>query len=307
MNNELAIREVEPAEMLDIQPDEARRSLQAIKAFQNVVQTEMVKGHDYGVIQGTDRPTLLKPGAEKLAKLLKCSDTYEIDKEEERWDKDDPFFYYRVRCTLKHMQTGTVISEGIGSCNSLESRYRWRWVFSSELPDGIDKSKLQRMERKSRKTGKPYVHYRIENDDIFTQVNTLQKMACKRSLVDAALHAGRLSDVFTQDLEDFAAGWEEINQPDAGVIDVEEAEEKKPEQVEKAISKNSEPENSEKQSTSEEDQLFAQIREVLEAQKHDELFINRRMEGLKPQNAEALKTILANEKKRLQNGNGKEE
>ena len=43
---------------------------------------------------------------------------------------------------------------------------------------------------------------RIENDEIFSQRNTLLKMAKKRALVDAALSAGRLSDMFTQDMED---------------------------------------------------------------------------------------------------------
>jgi len=42
----------------------------------------------------------------------------------------------------------------------------------------------------------------VENEDIYSQVNTILKMAKKRALVDAALSAGRLSQVFTQDIED---------------------------------------------------------------------------------------------------------
>jgi hypothetical protein len=45
--------------------------------------------------------------------------------------------------------------------------------------------------------------YQVTNPDVFDQVNTILKMAKKRALVDAALSAGRLSDLFTQDLEDF--------------------------------------------------------------------------------------------------------
>ena len=44
--------------------------------------------------------------------------------------------------------------------------------------------------------------YRLDNEDIYSQVNTILKMAKKRALVDAALSAGRLSQVFTQDIED---------------------------------------------------------------------------------------------------------
>jgi hypothetical protein len=65
----------------------------------------------------------------------------------------------------------------------------------------MDKSKLVSQERHS-KTGGHWTAYRLDNEDIYSQVNTILKMAKKRALVDAALSAGRLSDVFTQDIED---------------------------------------------------------------------------------------------------------
>ncbi|KKK67335.1 hypothetical protein LCGC14_2955110, partial [marine sediment metagenome] len=46
---------------------------------------------------------------------------------------------------------------------------------------------------------------RVENDDPYTLVNTLLKMAKKRALVDAVLSATRSSGLFTQDVEDFAS------------------------------------------------------------------------------------------------------
>ena len=97
---------------------------------------------------------------------------------------------------------GATVSEGMGECNSMESKYRWRWVGERDLPAGTDKTKLVSQERRSAKTGGHWTVYRMDNDDIYSQVNTILKMAKKRALVDAALSAGRLSDVFTQDLED---------------------------------------------------------------------------------------------------------
>ncbi|MCK7475628.1 MAG: hypothetical protein MZV49_24095 [Rhodopseudomonas palustris] len=44
--------------------------------------------------------------------------------------------------------------------------------------------------------------YRFPNEEIYTQVNTVLKMAKKRAQVDAALSVGRLSNIFTQDIED---------------------------------------------------------------------------------------------------------
>ncbi len=182
-------------------PDEAqfRQSIQAINKFQQIVHANMVKDQDYGVIPGTTKPTLLKPGAEKIVKLLGLADEYEILDRQEDWNK--PFFRYLLQCNLRHLATGTIISQGFGECNSMESKYHYRWIGERDLPEGIDKTKLVSQERRS-KTGGHWTVYRFDNEDIFSQVNTILKMAKKRALVDAALSAGRLSNVFTQDLED---------------------------------------------------------------------------------------------------------
>jgi hypothetical protein len=188
-------------------PDEQKfsRDIEAINRFQRIVHAQMVEGQDYGVIPGTSKPTLLKPGAEKITKLLGLSDRYEIIDRQEDWQR--PFFRYLVKCQLVHVSSGVVISEGLGECNSMESKYRWRWVFYNDLPEHLkgDNAKEERhrlaMKSVTTKRGKTTM-YRIENEDVYSQVNTMLKMAKKRALVDAALSAGRLSNVFTQDVED---------------------------------------------------------------------------------------------------------
>lgn len=50
--------------------------------------------------------------------------------------------------------------------------------------------------------------YRISNDDIYSLVNTILKMAEKRALVAATLIAVNASDYFTQDMEDIVEGVE---------------------------------------------------------------------------------------------------
>lgn len=184
-------------------PDEQqfKADLVAITKFQQACQKLMLKGHDYGVIPGTQKPTLLKPGAEKITKILGLSDTYEVTQRTEDWDRG--FFHYEVKCTLTHLGSGIVISEGLGSCNSMESKYRYRWLWNSELPPDFDKEKAVKR-WVTLKSGSKSPQFRIDNEDIHSQVNTLLKMAEKRSLVDAALHAGRLSDLFTQDIEDIS-------------------------------------------------------------------------------------------------------
>ena len=184
-------------------PDETkfRADIQAINKFQQVVHANLISGQDFGVIPGTSKPTLLKPGAEKITKLLGLCDRYEILDRQEDWQR--PFFRYLVKCQLQTASSGLIVSEGFGECNSMEGKYRYRWVWPRDLPETFDKESAVTKIINTR-NGK-VAQYRVDNDDIYTQVNTLVKMAKKRALVDAALSAGRLSNVFTQDIEDIEA------------------------------------------------------------------------------------------------------
>ncbi|MCE5329886.1 hypothetical protein LLG07_06105 [bacterium] len=179
--------------------DEAKGEFNELQRF---VKSVMKEGSDYGIVPGTEKPTLLKPGAEKLAHLYGLTSEVEFISSVEDWDK--PFFNYVIKTKLFHFKTGIKVAEGIGSCNSYEARYRYRWVFESELSeyDKANKDELKRKEFYSKKQGKNYVMYRVLNDDIYSQINTIQKMAEKRSYVDAVLKATRTSDSFTQDMED---------------------------------------------------------------------------------------------------------
>jgi len=120
--------------ILDIEPGRARSNLLAIKAFQAVVREVLIEGADFGKIPGCgDQPTLLKPGAEKIAKLLNLYEEYEFVEKLEDWDK--PLFHYLILCTLKDMASGTKVASGLGECNSRESRYRFRWVPESQASE----------------------------------------------------------------------------------------------------------------------------------------------------------------------------
>jgi hypothetical protein len=180
---------------LDIDLDHVTAGLTKIKAFQSLVRKQLVPDHDYGTIPGTPRPSLWKPGAEKLCKLLALADSYTVVDKVEDWKEG--FFYYRVTCELHSIRDGTLIAQGLGSCNSKESRYRYRWAFGSEVPEHLDKNALHKKTIRTKK-GQKAVMYRIENEDPYSLPNTLLKMAKKRSMIDAVLSAGRLSDIFSQ-------------------------------------------------------------------------------------------------------------
>ena len=142
--------------------DALSSALEKIKAFQALVQRQLVEGMDYGKIPGCgERLVLLKPGAEKISVLLGLRSNFEIVREIE--DFESGFFSYMVRCSLV-TGAGEVVTQGFGQCNTRERRF-----------------------------GK---------GDPFSGANVALKMARKRALVDAALTVGSLSNLFTQDLED---------------------------------------------------------------------------------------------------------
>lgn len=173
-------------------------TMQKIAQFQTVIQRTLKKDHDYGVIPGTgNKPTLLKPGAEKILMLMGLTSEYEIvDKVQ---DYEGGFFAFTIKCTI--FRNDLKITEGVGHANTKEARYARRWVTEKKLPEGSDKSSLPKREREG-KYGK-YIEYQIDNDDPYTLANTVLKMAKKRAQVDAVLTVASLSEIFTQDLEDY--------------------------------------------------------------------------------------------------------
>lgn len=179
--------------------DEAKARYNLLKKFVKFVMTE---NSDYGVIPGTDKPTLLKPGAEKLNNIYGFYSESEIIEKIEDWDK--PFFNYIAKAILYNKRTGIKEAEGIGSCNSMESKFRYRWIFESELTQQQkdDKENLKTKVIFSKKKNRSFKLFRVLNDDLYSQVNTFQKMADKRAFVAATLKATRTSDMFTQDMED---------------------------------------------------------------------------------------------------------
>lgn len=95
-------------------------TLGKINQFQQVVQAQFIQGHDFGIIPGTgSKPTMLKPGAEKIVMLLGLTSEFEIL--ESTRDFDQGFFQYQIKCQLK--KNGFVVTEGIGSANTRERKY----------------------------------------------------------------------------------------------------------------------------------------------------------------------------------------
>ncbi|MFC6385233.1 hypothetical protein ACFP7A_01355 [Sporolactobacillus kofuensis] len=204
-----------PLSLIDeIDVGSVQGTLSKIARLQTVIQSTLKSGHDYDVIPGTGKPTLLKPGAEKVLMLFGITSEYDLVEKIEDYEKG--IFAFTFKCTL--LKSGQKITEGLGSCNSKEDKYRWRLVKEEDVPSGIDLSTL-----KSRTNNYGQKKYRIENDDTYSLANTILKMAKKRAQIDATLTVASLSEIFTQDIEDMkqfaqAEHTENMTVEDAGNI-----------------------------------------------------------------------------------------
>jgi len=89
-------------------------------AFKKFVETILVKGQDYGEIPGVSKPTLLKPGAEKLNSFFGLSAKFTLVDSEKDWTGQnhggEPFFYFEYRCDL--YRGDQFVASCDGSCNS---------------------------------------------------------------------------------------------------------------------------------------------------------------------------------------------
>jgi len=197
--------------------------------LRDYVNKHMVEGTDYGIIPGTDKKTLLKPGAEKLTALFHCVPRFKVVKEIEDWDRG--LFYYRVRCLIV-TKDRSVVAEGMGAGSTWESKYRFRNQ-SRTCPNcgkaSIIKGKAEygggwicwaKKDGCGAKFGDDDDQAissqdvgRIDNPDIYDAINTVLKMSKKRSHVDAALMLSRCSDIFTQDAEDLPESQEIDDRP----------------------------------------------------------------------------------------------
>lgn len=204
-------------------------AIEAVKVLQNIVlqlrQDVLKPGVDFGVIPGTgDKPTLLLPGMEKLLRALRLRPEYHLLSSKEDFDK--PLFYYRYECRLIEIESGLCVSTAIGSANSYEAKWRWREQKRACPKCGtanINRSKFPPRNNPNAEPGwycyaktggcgaefaaddktiTEQVTGRMENPDIFDQINTIDKIAQKRALGSAIKGAANVSEYFTVDLED---------------------------------------------------------------------------------------------------------
>jgi len=142
-----------------------------VNIVHEVLKRVMIEGTHYGTVPGCGaRKVLFKPGADVLALTFRLVPQFAVTKTDLGGGHRD----FDVTCSM-FGPDGGLLGQGVGSCSTMEKKYRYR--------------KSDRGEK-------------IENEDIADIYNTVLKMAKKRAHVDATLTVTGAGDLFTQDLID---------------------------------------------------------------------------------------------------------
>ncbi len=185
-----------------------------MELIEEVKRTAMRQDVDYGLVPGTDKPGLFKPGAEKLAVLFRLDVQ---PRNEPIWGPGEHLTVIS-RATVYHAPTGARLGYGEGICSSRERNRAYRkqertcpncgtaavikgkaefgggWLCwrkrdgcGANFPDGDERIEGQEVGE-------------IENPDLPDTWNAVTKMAKKRAYADAVLSVTGASAIFTQDL-----------------------------------------------------------------------------------------------------------
>ena len=167
------------------------------KLVKQILREAMVEKVDFGLIPGCgDKPSLFKPGAEKLMLLFKLGAFPEVT---DLSTSDS--VRYLVKTKIVHLPSGTELGIGVGDCSSDEDKYKWRASVCDEEFNSLPEER-KRLKWKKGWDGKPATSVKQVRTNPADISNTVLKMAKKRSVIDGVISATAASDILTQDLED---------------------------------------------------------------------------------------------------------
>lgn len=177
-----------------------------VRLIQQVMTAVMKKDVHYGVIPGTPKPTLYKPGAEQI--LV----TFQIAAGEPKIEdlSTTDSIRYRVTRPGQSIASGAFLGSGVGECSSDEEKYRWRRPVCDQEYEETPEDQRRAVWKKVKGEAVQLKQVRTRPADV---ANTVLKMADKRAYVALALQTTAASDCFSQDLEDLP---EEVRESVAG-------------------------------------------------------------------------------------------
>ena len=171
--------------------------MEQVQIIQQVMRNVMKENEHYGKIAGCgDKPTLLKPGAEKIGMVFHIGSEPEITRESDGFDT-----HFHIRTRMFQQQTGITLGYGVGEGSTSESKWAWRKAVCTEEFEATPETRRRvHWQKKYRSDACEAVQQVRQNPaDI---INTVLKMAIKRAEVDGIRKVTACSDVFAQDLDE---------------------------------------------------------------------------------------------------------
>lgn len=152
------------------------------------IQRELMKaGVHFGVLPGTDKPMLLKDGADLL------NQAFHLEAREEGvldlGSPDERKFQVSVAI---YNAAGRRLGFGVGVCSTSEDKYKWRKAYKNEY-DAAPVDRRRTKEYRNPEGTNTVYQVRTEPADL---ENTVLQMATKRAYVQATRQVHAVSDVF---------------------------------------------------------------------------------------------------------------
>lgn len=166
-----------------------------VNMIQGAIKNVFKKDTHFGVIPGTSKPTLYKPGAEQLLVMFKIAPS---EPKTEDLSTGDAVRYRVTRSGLSQID-GKFLGAGTGECSSEEEKYKWRNPICAEEFEETPTDRKREVWKKVYGKSEKRKQVRTNPHDL---ANTILKMADKRAMVAMALCVTGASDAFSQDFED---------------------------------------------------------------------------------------------------------
>lgn len=229
MSNEVAVRDAEIVGGALQKASSVDEVLDNLAKVEDLMKRAMHKGTDYGVIPGTERkdkdgkdiskPTLLKPGAEKLGKLFRLAPKFETAKT----FSPDGHLMVESTCSLYDINDN-YMGQAARICTTRESKYRYRG--GARLCPECSKPNIRKSNKPPRnnpnaepgfycwqKTGGCGANFdaddtritsqseqKVENPDLADSYNTVIAIAEKRAYVAAMRIVTSSSSLFDEEI-----------------------------------------------------------------------------------------------------------
>lgn len=218
---EIALREEQPLTVTEIRKQ--------VNLIQEVMRDIMKKDEHYGIIPGCKKPSLLKPGAEKIASTFHIHIESGEGLVEDLSTPDKAHF----RVTCKAYQNGVCLGSSVGVCSSDEEKYKWKKPTCDEEWEEADPSqRREKWVKYGNEKAKKWKQIRTQPADL---ENTILQMADKRGYVALVRKVTAASDVFAMNIEDLPPDMldnddkrKPIKQPEARKPDTDETKPDKP-------------------------------------------------------------------------------